>query len=86
MNCKYTGLSQTTTKSTGTRLTLKTIQKMVRHQLSKDAAKRQNEDDKAIMGMINYAQHQMTCGDGTGGEITSHSIFCPERNKYDKEV
>ena len=73
----YTGLSQTTTRATGTSLTEKTIEDMVKHQKSKKAHRKHIEEEKARFGLLNYIAHQLTCGDGTGGKITSHSVHCP---------
>jgi hypothetical protein len=74
----YTGLSQTTTKATGTTLTEKTISGMVKYHKSKKAHKKWIEEEKARIGLTNSFAHQITCGDGTGGKITMHSVYCPE--------
>jgi hypothetical protein len=76
MKNNYTGLSQTTTRASGGVLTIGSIEKMIKYEKSKKAAKEYSKRQKAEFELKQSIFHQMTCGDGAGKPITSHSINC----------
>lgn len=73
MKQDYTGLS---TRASGGVLTIGAIEKMVKYEKSKKAAKDWSKRQKAEFELKQSIFHQMTCGDGAGKPITSHSINC----------
>jgi hypothetical protein len=74
MKQDYTGL--TTTRASGGVLTIGAIEKMVKYEKSKKAAKDWSKRQKAEFELQQSIFHQMTCGDGAGKPITNHSINC----------
>lgn len=80
----YSGLSQSTTKASGTSLTEANVSKGIKYFKSKAYMKRQIEEERARAEFERNFFRQMYCGDGKGN-ITSHSVncICRPEEKYD---